>query len=248
MHPTGIPYNIMKRGYFLFLLVILAFVSMTSLYSYQLTPLTANYETSGVGSANSYTIVNDSDSPIAIQIKVMKRGVNSLGEEVNEEAPNYFSVQPEKMIIQPQSTQIVRVQYRGPKTVTKETAFRIIAEQIPYNTGKASSENTQMINFLFVYSTSAYVLPSRQIVDIQAKTVVDGDKATVTISNEGTMHQILSDLAIEVSCALGSYKLTEEQLGNMKGLNLLTDSSVEIAFDLPANLKGTEYLDTTISY
>ena len=82
----------MKRGYFYFLLVILAFVSMTSLYSYQLTPLTANYETAGVGSANSYTIVNEYDSPIAIQIKVMKRGVNSLGEEVNEEAPNYFSV------------------------------------------------------------------------------------------------------------------------------------------------------------
>ena len=70
----------------------------------------------------------------------------------------------------------------------------------------------------------------------------------VTVSNEGTMHQILNDLAIEVSCALGSYKLTDEQLGNMKGLNLLTDSNVVIEFELPSELKGTSYLDTTISY
>lgn len=221
---------------------------MNSIHAYQLSPLTATYATSGAGSANSYTIVNDSDSPVAIQINVLKRIINKDGIEVNEEAPSYFSVQPSKMIIQPQSSQIVRVQYRGPKTVSKEMSFRIISEQIPYNVGKQEAENSQMINFLFVYSTSAYVAPTREIIDIQASTKVNGDSAIVTISNEGTVHQILNDLEVEVSCPLGSYTLTAEELGNKRGLNLLTDSSVEIRFNLPEHLKGTEFLDTAIKY
>lgn len=221
---------------------------MSSLSAYQMSPLTATYAVSGADSANSYTIVNDSDSPIAIQINVLKRIINKDGIEVNEEAPNYFSVQPSKMIIQPQSSQIVRVQYRGPKTVSKEMSFRIIAEQIPYNVGKQSDANAQMINFLFVYSTSAYVAPTREIVDIKATTKVTGDSAVVTLSNEGTIHQILNDLEIEVSCPLGSYKLTDAELDNKKGMNLLTDTSVEISFQLPENLKGTEFLNTSIKY
>ena len=238
----------MKKGLLFLLVAILALFSTQNLMAYQLSPLTATYAPSGVNSANSYTIVNDSDSPIAIQINVLKRIIDKDGIEVNEEAPNYFSVQPSKMIIQPQSTQIVRVQYRGPRTVTKEMSFRIIAEQIPYNTGKNSSESSQMINFLFVYSTSAYVSPSREIVDIKAKTTVNGDKALVTITNEGTIHQILNELSIEVSSPLGSYKLTDEELGTKKGLNLLTDSFVEIEFDLPESLKGAQFLDTKLSY
>lgn len=228
--------------------MLLTLLCLSSIHAYQLSPLTATYEPSGAGAAKSYTIVNDSDSPIAIQIKAMKRIIDKDGNEVNEEAQNYFSIQPSKMIIQPQSTQIVRVQYRGPKTLTKELPFRIIAEQIPYSTGKAGESSAQMINFLFVYSTSAYVSPTREIVEINAKTTVNGDKAIVTISNDGTVHKILDDLEIEVSSPLGSYRLSDEELGNKKGLNLITDSFVEIEFTLPDYLKGTEFLDTSIYY
>ncbi len=237
----------MKTKMFVITLALLLALA-SSLYAYQLSPLTATYATSGVDATKSYTIVNNTDAPIAIQIRVEKRIINEKGEEVNEEAPNYFSIQPAKMIIQPQSTQIVRAQYRGPRTVTKEMPFRIIAEQIPYNVGKQNADSAQMINFLFVYSTSAYVAPTREIIDVKANTEVIEDKAIVTISNEGTVHQILANLEIEVSCPLGSYKLTEEQLGKIKGLNLITDSSVKIEFNLPENLKGTDFLYTTITY
>lgn len=229
-------------------MAIMTLLCLGGLHAYQMSPLSATYATSGVNSSNSYTIVNDSDSPIAIEIKVMKRYLNPDGTESNEEAPNFFSVQPSKMIIQPQSTQIVRVQYRGPRTVTKEMSFRIIAEQIPYNQGKNAEPGSQMINFLFVYSTSAYVSPSREVVDIQAKAEIIENKAVVTISNEGTIHQILSDLEIELVAPTGSYKLTEEQIEPAKGANLLTDSSLVLEIDLPEILKGTSFIDVTLTY
>lgn len=238
----------MKRGKFCLIMAIMTLLCLGGLHAYQMSPLTATYATSGVNSANSYTIVNDSDSPIAIEMKVMKRMLNQDGTESTEEASNYFSVQPSKMIIQPQSTQIVRVQYRGPRTVTKEMSFRIIAEQIPYNVGKNVEENSQTINFLFVYSTSAYVSPSREVVDIRATAVPSDDKITITISNEGTVHKILTNLSVELAAPMGSYKLTEEELEGFKGVNLLTDSSIVFEIDMPEILKGTSFVDVSLSY
>ena len=146
--------------------LVLMFVTM-AVFAYQLTPLSVTYDPRGAGSAKVYTITNDSDSPIAIQVKPFKRMVDADGNEFTESANAYFSIQPQKMIIKPQSTQLVRVQYRGPQTVTKEMSFRIQAEQIPYSLGASKEETGQTISFLFVYSTSAYVKPSRVVESVR---------------------------------------------------------------------------------
>ena len=129
----------------LFVLLLLPFTLM----AYQLSPLNVTYDPSGAGSAKVYTIVNDSDSLIAIEIQAMRRYIDIDGEEYTEEAPQYFSIQPAKMIIMPDSTQLVRVQYRGPSTVTKELSFRIISEQIPMPRGAQEEEIQSAILFDF---------------------------------------------------------------------------------------------------
>ena len=115
----------MIRKVFAFMLV-LALLPM-SLMAYQLSPLNATYDPTGAGSAKVYTIVNDSDSPIAIEVSAMKRSIDIDGNEYTEDASPYFTIQPAKMIIKPQSTQLVRVQYRGPRALPRELSFRIIA-------------------------------------------------------------------------------------------------------------------------
>lgn len=146
----------MKKGY-IFVLILL-FVPML-VFAYQLSPLSATYDPTGAGSARVYTITNDSDSPIAIEINAYSRNIDLDGNEYTEDASAYFQIQPRRMIIRPQSSQLVRVQYRGPQTVTRELPFRIISEQIPIPRGAQEEEAGQMISFLFVYSTSAYVRP-----------------------------------------------------------------------------------------
>ena len=145
------------------LLFIVLIFSISSIFSYQLSPLSATYDPTGAGSARVYTITNDSDSPIAIEINAYSRNIDLDGNEYTEDASRYFQIQPQRMIIRPQSSQLVRVQYRGPQTVTREMAYRIISEQIPYSLGAQEEESGQMISFLFVYSTSAYVRPSRVV-------------------------------------------------------------------------------------
>ena len=228
--------------------LVLMFVTM-AVFAYQLTPLSVTYDPRGAGSAKVYTITNDSDSPIAIQVKPFKRIVDADGNEFTESANAYFSIQPQKMIIKPQSTQLVRVQYRGPQTVTKEMSFRIQAEQIPYSLGASKEETGQTISFLFVYSTSAYVKPSRVVESVRTTAVPNGDKLEVVIENTGSVHQLLNRLEVEVKGDNGAvYSIPEEDLKPFSEANLLTNSKFVISIDMPEELKGSTSFMAKSSY
>lgn len=235
------------------ILIALFIIIASNIYAYQLSPLSVSYSTSGADSTKAYTITNDSDSPIAIEMKVYKRFVSESGEEYTELSPEYFSVQPSKMIIKPQSSQIVRVQYRGPRTVTKEMSFRIVSEQIAYSKGAALQQGSQMINFLFVYSTAAYVKPSRVIENVTGSArLLDDGKLEIVIENTGSVHQILEGLSVGVKSGSYTYTLTKEELEGLDGINLLTDSRLVKTIECPAGLVGkTNYsvdLDYNFSY
>ena len=223
---------------FLYLFLALFLLVNMSLAAYQLSPLNVTYDASGTGSAKVYTIVNDSDSPIAIEVKAVKRSIDIDGEEYNDDASAYFLIQPNKMIIKPQSTQLVRVQYRGPRIVTKETAYRIVSEQIPYSQGAQAQSEGQTISFLFVYSTSAYVRPTKVIERVSASASINSDgKLEIILENTGSVHQLLNNLAITITGSSGSeYKLSEEEVAPLNGENLLVDSRRRLVIDIPSVL------------
>ncbi len=222
------------------LFALLLVLAASNLMAYQLSPLNVTYDPTGAGSAKVYTIVNDSDAPIAIEVRAEQRIVDIDGNEANQDGSAYFSIQPNRMIIMPDSTQLVRVQYRGPSTVTRELSFRIISEQIPMPRGAQEEESGQMISFLFVYSTSAYVRPSRIVESVEGRAVENAEgKLEVTLTNTGSVHQMLNSLAVTVVGDDGSeYVLTEEELEPLSGQNLLTASSLRTIIEMPEALAG----------
>ena len=236
-----------KRLFFILLLfVILA----GSLFAYQLSPLNVTYDPAGAGSARVYTIVNDSDEPIAIEVSAEQRIIDIDGNEVNQDGSAYFSIQPSRMIIRPDSTQLVRVQYRGPQTVTRELSFRIISEQIAMPRGAQDQNQGQMISFLFVYSTSAYVRPTR-VVESVTPTVTEREdsKLEIVLENTGSVHQMLNSLTVTLTGDNGAvYSLTEEELQPLLGQNLLTASKLRSVIDMPAALADAENITASISY
>lgn len=235
-----------KRIAAAFIMLLLPFTLM----AYQLSPLNVTYDPTGAGSAKVYTIVNDSDSPIAIEVRAEQRIIDIDGNEANQDGSAYFSIQPNRMIIRPDSTQLVRVQYRGPQTVTKELSFRIISEQIPMPRGAQDAESGQMISFLFVYSTSAYVKPSRIVESVTPSvTATDDGKLEVILENTGSVHQMLNTLSITLTGDNGEeYVLTEEELAPLAGQNLLTDSRLRTIIDTPSSLADAENITAEISY
>ena len=232
------------------LLLLFLAVTLFGAAAYQLSPLNVTYDPTGAESAKVYTIVNDSDSPIAIEVRAVKRSIDIDGNEYNEDVPQYFSIQPNKMIIRPDSTQLVRVQYRGPSTVTKELSFRIISEQIPMPSGASEQEAGQMISFLFVYSTSAYVKPSRVVESVTGTALLnDEGKLEIVLENTGSVHQMLNSVSIAVSGDSGGcYTLTEEELAPVSGQNLLTDSRLRTIIDVPEELADSTAYTVSLTY
>lgn len=231
-------------------LLVLLIIFPFSLMAYQLSPLNATYDPTGAGSAKVYTIVNDSDSPIAIEVRAEQRIIDIDGNENNQDGSAYFMIQPNKMIIKPDSTQLVRVQYRGPQTVTKELSFRIISEQIAMPRGAQEAEAGQMISFLFVYSTSAYVKPSRIVESVSPSvTKTDDGKLEIVIENTGSVHQMLNNLQITLTGDDGStYSLIEDEKASLSGQNLLTDSKLRTIIDIPEALSGASSFSAEVSY
>jgi len=229
--------------------LLLALFLGGNLAAYQLSPLSVSYSPTGSDSIKAYTITNDTDSPIAVQMSAAKRFVNPDGSEYTEDAPQYFSIQPSKMIIKPQSSQIVRVQYRGPKTVTKELSFRLIAEQIAYSRGAQAESEGQTINFLFVYSTAAYVKPSKVIERVSSSVAKEDGNLKITLENTGSVHQLLSSLSITVTSNDNhTYTLTDEDMKGISGINLLTDSTVEVVIPVPEGMETSASFSADVSY
>lgn len=101
-----------KRTTILTLIILL--VSLASIYAYQFSPLEQVFQPTGAESTKTYTIVNDSNDSIAISISALIRDQDSQGVEINTPADAYFSIVPNKLVVPPQSSWVVRVQYRGP--------------------------------------------------------------------------------------------------------------------------------------
>ena len=228
------------------MILTMLFVALGALSAYQLTPLSATYEAKGRESSKVYTVTNDSDVPIAIQFKAMKRIMNPDGSESMQDGGQFFSIQPSKVIINPGDAALVRVQYRGPQP-TRELSFRIISEQIPLPVSAGNPYANDMISFLFVYSTSAYVKPTKVIERVvgSARNLSDG-RLEVKIDNIGSVHQVLSGLTVDVVGTVGSYRFMGPEVARLDGINLLAGASVILTSDKPVEL-GTD-LRVRVSY
>ena len=101
-----------------------------------------------------------------------------------------------------------------------------------------------IILFLFVYSTSAYVKPTRVVESVKPTVSInDEGKLEVVLENTGSVHHMLNSLAITLRGDDGStYDLTEEELGPVEGQNLLTNSKLRTVIEMLEALSGAETL------
>ena len=235
----------MVKKSILFLMLLTVTICIAS--AFQFSPLEQTFSPSGEKATQTYTIVNDSDETIAIRLSVFARSQDAEGNEVRTDASSKFIISPANVIVYPQSTQIVRVQYRGSSSiVTVEESYRLIAEQIPYSQGKSQSTQS-MFNFLYVYATSLYVSPSEtkisvDIPRIKARVDENGNQVMdVTIRNQGNVHQILLDAELTVSGTSGSVTLFgSEQLPGIDSINVLARKAITKTIPWPEGLAFVE--------
>jgi len=236
----------MKLKKITFVLIVAIFAVSTA-FAFQFSPFVEQtFSPTGADSTKSYTIVNDSDESIAIEMSTLIRDQDSKGNELNKSAANYFSIVPSKVIVKPQSTQIIRVQYKGPRTVTSELSFRLRAEQIDYSLGR-QEQNQSMFNFLYVYTASVYVAPSKIVESVVVKQVTpgvneDGEQVlNVTLANTGNVHQILTEAELTLLDNSGNRViLGGDKLPGIDGSNVLARKIITKTIPWPKELPYPE--------
>ncbi|MCX7026480.1 MAG: fimbria/pilus periplasmic chaperone [Spirochaetes bacterium] len=218
----------MKAKRYLFLALTIAGAAAT-VGAFSFVPMSASIAPSGAQSVISFKVTNDASQSIAVVISVMTRAIDIDGKESNETVGKDFTIFPTRIVVQPNSFQTVKIQYKGPAALPRENCYRVIAEQVPIDFSK---QETSGVKVLFRYIAALYVTPPKVMPNIQMDTAVgaetDGTKGLkVVIKNTGTRHALLSGAVLKVQDSLSSLpiSLTGDQVQAFEGQNMLPASS-----------------------
>jgi fimbrial chaperone protein len=236
--------NVKRLSIMVFLIVLM----VVSAAAFSFVPMSASIAPSGAQSVLSFKVTNDTAQSIAIVIKVMTRSMDIDGVESNQDVGKEFVVFPTRVVVQPNSFQTVKVQYKGIPNPPRELCYRVIAEQVPID---FTRQETSGVKVLFKYIAALYVTPPR----VTAKLVIE--KATgvekdgvpglnVVLKNEGTRHALISNpvLRIQESSSSMSTSFNAEQASAMDGQNILPASSRQFFVPWKDVTIGTTYSGT----
>jgi fimbrial chaperone protein len=205
--------------------------------------MTVELAPTGSGTVASFRVENDGNDPIALVISVCTRSVDKDGTERNEPVGSDFVILPSRIVLEPRTTRIVKVQWRGPPQIEAEQAFRVIVEQVPV---LFSESNVSGIRIMFRYLASLYVVPpgaqGKLVLESLTPAVQDGKAGLVAIiRNDGNKHAIVKAASLMVRSPEGDFRLSEDSLSGVIGMNILANSSREVFMPWSSASVGTAY-------
>ena len=108
-----------------------------------------------------------------------------------------------------------------------------------------------MFNFLYIYNASAYVKPAKVTENvIVSKVMESSDNLALTLTNAGTVHQLLNEAKITIQDASGKVvTLTgTEMLPEIYGTNILARKTWTKTVPWPEGLSRGSSYKATIEY
>ena len=213
--------------------------------AFSFSPMTVSIAPSGANAVMTYKVTNESDQQIAVSVKVATRTIDAAGVEKNEPADKLFLVFPSRVVLKANSSQNVKVQYRGSATIAAESAFRVIAEQLPVDFTKSA---TSGVSILLTYVAALYVTPKNTAPKLVFAQAVGAQKdgkpgLQVTVKNEGTKHALLSNPIIRINESSGSSpkEFSGEAAAGIDGQNILALSERTFFVPWEAAVMGATY-------
>jgi P pilus assembly chaperone PapD len=225
-------------------LVLALFVAATcQVAALTVTPMSVELTETGAGSTASFRIENDSNIPIAVIVSVMTRSIELDGTERNGPVGTDFLVMPSRLVLEPRTARVVKVQWRGQSLAGVEKAYRVLVEQVPVAFVESGGSG---IRILFRYIAALYVVPAGASGRVSLETMVpavrDGQQGlVVTLRNEGTKHFITSNPRLLVRGGSREIELSGDSLTGLNGLNVLARSSREVFIPWADASTGTVY-------
>lgn len=208
----------------------------------QMEPLSLVLKPAGAGANQIFSIINESNRPIAVQFSMTTRQQQG-NQEVRVPADDQFMIYPPQTIIPPQTAQKVRVQWLGDSNLQQEQAFRLIAEQVHVALDKEPTGVTMLMKLV----GALYVQPSKTQSNVRVDAIRPvGDKLSVTVANTGTRHQILDKAILNLKHGNQVIALKGPQLLGMEGKNVLAKSTQQFLIKKPAQYQNAAWVASLI--
>ena len=230
-----------------FLLVIAALLALTTdeASALRFSPFRAKFEPSGAASNQLFQVENNTAAPTAVQIRIADRHVDVDGGETMRDNEKDFTIYPAQMILPPQSTRSVRVQWIGDPNLKEERAYRIIAEQLPVNLSKEKPKSSS-VKILVSYHGALFVTPpglSQNVTpDFFGATQEPDQKRMLelVLHNRGTQHALLRDLKLSIKDDRGNVVTLADEaaLKGMTGETILAKQRRRFLLPWPRTLHG----------
>lgn len=229
-------------------LIILGLIvfSHSAYASFEFTPIIANLKPSGSGSSQAFTVKNTGKNRIPIQISLVAREPDHKGKEVYNETDKVsemFRIFPSQLVLKPNEIRTVRVRYIGSPKVKTELPFRIIAEELAVNVSdpkKKYKKAVAQINITTKYVGSLYVTPSgaKANVVVDVKRIKGNKKLLLTLTNKGTLHQVLRTPKVTLQSLTGGKQilLTGDDAKSLMNQNVLPNKTRKFTLDWPKDL------------
>jgi len=232
------------------LLVALLCVSGTSVFAFTFQPMFVRLDSSGAGNVQTFEVRNESDDNLAVRFSVLTRAVDQLGDEVNEDASNLFTIYPARIIVGPNSSSAVKLQWKGPAKLAAEGAYRLVAENVALD---AVGSPTSGIKVMFRYIASIYVGDADFSPDLVCQVIGTTSAAgkngyNVEIENRGTRHVVAEAASIRINDGVNATDaLDSSDLGSLSGANYLPRNP-RYLFIPKANAVPGRYYNAQLEY
>lgn len=235
--------------------IILLLVGMftSPLWAFKFTPMVANMDLIKDKGKQKYSVINNSNQTIAVQIRAVHRRVDESGQEFRKDAKSDFLIFPNQLFLKANERRSILVRYKGPNKLDKELPYRIVAEQVDVDAkdAKKLSEGANL-KILLRYVASLYVTKS----DFKGEVKFSGfeiDKAKkqvkVLAANIGTKHVILNNLKVRVlKDKKEVYQYKDEELKGFHNEVVQADAKRHFYFTLAKTLPMDGSIKFEITY
>jgi P pilus assembly chaperone PapD len=200
---------IKKTAYFVAVIFCLILIAPTDAHAFRIYPMNQTIEL-GRGTTAEIIVENVTEKPLTVEFMVEKRNVDDQGNENHTSGEDDFVIFPPQTVIQPESSQKIRVQYVGDPSISQSESYHIYAAQVPVNLSNVEKSG---VSTVLKMGASLHVAPpdtkpSVSITEVRAK----GNDALVTIQNNGGRFAYIDDVKITLSGGNASKEYEGEEL------------------------------------
>lgn len=206
-------------------------------------PLVIDMTAAGRGARNAVTVLNDSKSPLPVEVRVYRLELGLDGEPKKTPADDDFVIFPPQAILKPGATQIFRVQWAGDPALAKSQGYVLSVNQLPVKIAQAKSG----VQVVFNFSVVVNVAPVSGQAELRAvKTEVTTDakgtpRPAIIVENKGNKHAYFSDASLKIAGGGWNRSLSAAELRQFVGLGLVLPGRQRrfiLPIDLPSAAPG----------